>query len=441
MNLTSLVVVLLGGPGAGKGTQAERLSAALGVPHVSTGDLFREHLRAGTALGLAAQGFMERGELVPDEVTAGMARERLARPDCAGGAILDGFPRTVAQALALEGMLAELGTKVSVVPFIVVPDEVLLARLAGRWTCRGCGALYHQLFGPPKVTGVCDRCGGALYQRADDTPETQRRRIEVYLAQTAPLVEFYRAKGLLVEVDGLAGIEGVQAALLGVIGALGPAKGRERRERGMISLKSEQELALMRQAGRIVAEVLARIEAELVPGMTTAALEAIAGQVIVDKHGAIPSFKGYRGYPGLMCASVNEEIVHGIPGPRRLVEGDIVGVDVGAIYRGYHGDAAITLAVGEVDEESRRLMDVTAEALRRGIEAAQAGQLDGGHLAGGAGVRGGAGLCGGAGVHGARDRPEDARGPAGAELLRAEDGQRATAAGDDGRAGADGERR
>ena len=141
----------------------------------------------------------------------------------------------------------------------------------------------------------------------------------------------------------------------------------------MISLKSEQELALMRQAGRIVAEVLARIEAELVPGMTTAALEAIAGQVIVDKHGAIPSFQGYRGYPGLICASVNEEIVHGIPGPRRLMEGDIVGVDVGAIYRGYHGDAAITLAVGEVDEESRRLMDATAEALRLGIEAAQAG--------------------------------------------------------------------
>ena len=129
----------------------------------------------------------------------------------------------------------------------------------------------------------------------------------------------------------------------------------------------------MRQAGRIVAEVLARIEAELVPGMTTAELEAMAGQVIVDKHQAIPSFKGYRGYPGLICASVNEEIVHGIPGPRRLKEGDIVGVDVGAIYRGYHGDAAITLAVGEVDEESRRLMDATAEALRLAIEAAQAG--------------------------------------------------------------------
>jgi len=142
----------------------------------------------------------------------------------------------------------------------------------------------------------------------------------------------------------------------------------------MISLKSEHELALMRQAGRIVAEVLARIEAELAPGMTTAELESIARQVIVDKHGAIPSFQGYRGYPAMICASVNEEIVHGIPGPRRLEEGDIVGVDVGAIFRGYHGDAAITLAVGQVDEDSRRLLDVTAEALRRGIDAAQAGR-------------------------------------------------------------------
>jgi methionyl aminopeptidase len=142
----------------------------------------------------------------------------------------------------------------------------------------------------------------------------------------------------------------------------------------MISLKSEQELALMRQAGRIVAEVLARIQDALVPGMTTNDLEAIAGEVIVSKYQAIPSFKGYRGFPGMICASVNEEIVHGIPGPRTLHEGDIVGVDVGVIYRGYHGDAAITLPVGAVDADSRRLMDVTAEALRLGIEAAKTGQ-------------------------------------------------------------------
>lgn len=142
----------------------------------------------------------------------------------------------------------------------------------------------------------------------------------------------------------------------------------------MISLKSEQELALMRQAGQIVAEVLARIEADLVPGMTTADLEAIARQVIVEKHDAVPSFKGYRGYPAMICASVNEEVVHGIPGPRRLNEGDIVGIDVGAIYRGYHGDAALTLPVGRVDEGSQRLLEVTAQALQKGIDAAQAGK-------------------------------------------------------------------
>jgi methionyl aminopeptidase len=142
----------------------------------------------------------------------------------------------------------------------------------------------------------------------------------------------------------------------------------------MINVKSEAELGLMRQAGRIVAEVLARIEEAIVPGMTTAGLEAIAGEVIVGRHQAVPSFKGYRGFPGMACVSINEEIVHGIPGPRRLNEGDIVSVDVGVIYKGYHGDAAITLPVGQVDAVSRRLMDVTAESLRRGIDAAQAGK-------------------------------------------------------------------
>ena len=217
MHPDALVLVLLGGPGAGKGTQAERLSRVLGIPQVSTGDLFRENLRAETSLGLLAKGYMERGELVPDEVTVGMARERLSRPDCDGGAILDGFPRTVAQAQALEQLLAGLGTKLSVVPYIKVPEDVLLERLAGRWTCRACGAMVHRLFSPPKRTGVCDRCGGELYQRADDAPETQKRRIQVYFEQTAPLIEYYRDKGLLVEVDGLTGIEHVQADLLAVI--------------------------------------------------------------------------------------------------------------------------------------------------------------------------------------------------------------------------------
>jgi adenylate kinase len=217
MPTNALYVVLLGGPGAGKGTQAERLSQALGIPQISTGDLFRENLRNETELGLLAKETMERGELVPDEVTVGMVRERLSRSDCATGAILDGFPRTVAQAEALEDLLTEMSSELAVVPYIKVPEDVLLARLAGRWTCRACGAMYHQLFSPPQEAGVCDRCGGELYQRPDDTPETQKHRIKVYFEQTAPLIDYYRDKGLLVEVDGRPGIDEIQAALLDVI--------------------------------------------------------------------------------------------------------------------------------------------------------------------------------------------------------------------------------
>lgn len=217
MHSDALFLVLLGGPGAGKGTQAERLSETLGIPQVSTGDLFRENLKEETELGLLAKGYMERGELVPDEVTVGMVRERLRRPDAAKGAIMDGFPRTIAQAEAFESLLAEMGSKLTVVPSIQVPEDVLMARLAGRWTCKKCGAMYHQLFSPPQESGVCDKCGGELYQRPDDTPETQKHRIAVYFEQTAPLIGYYRAKGLLVEVDGRAGIDEIQAELLDIV--------------------------------------------------------------------------------------------------------------------------------------------------------------------------------------------------------------------------------
>ena len=220
MSSRELYLVLLGGPGAGKGTQAERLSEALGIPQVSTGDLFRENLKGETELGVLARGYMDSGELVPDGVTVGMVLERLSRPDCAQGAILDGFPRTVAQAEALDALLTDLGTKLAVVPYIKVPEDVLLARLEGRWTCRRCGAMYHQVFSPPQKVGICDRCGGELYQRPDDTPATQKHRIEVYFEQTAPLIDHYRELGLLVEVDGRPGIDEIQAELLGIIRGL-----------------------------------------------------------------------------------------------------------------------------------------------------------------------------------------------------------------------------
>lgn len=218
--LRRFVIVLLGGPGAGKGTQADRLADVLGIPHVSTGDLFRANLKNQTELGLLAKGYMDRGELVPDEVTVKMLHARLLQPDCAKGAILDGFPRTKAQAEALDRLLSDLGSNLAGVLYIKVPDEVLLARLSGRWTCKACGTMYHQLYSPPQHAGVCDKCGGELYQRPDDTPETQERRIKVYLAETAPLIDFYLDRELLVEVDGQPGIEEVQTQLLSAIKGL-----------------------------------------------------------------------------------------------------------------------------------------------------------------------------------------------------------------------------
>lgn len=222
----SVDIVLLGAPGAGKGTQAEMLSAALGIPAVSTGDLFRAALSERTELGIMAQSFMDRGELVPDEVTVAMVRERLQQPDCAAGVIWDGFPRTAAQAVALDELLASMGRRVLVAVHVVVSEDVLLQRLAGRWTCASCGALYHRLFSPEKVRGVCDACSGTLGQRSDDTPETHRRRIKVYNEQTAPMLDHYRAQGLLVDIDGEQDVNAVQEALCAVINvAIGQEQG------------------------------------------------------------------------------------------------------------------------------------------------------------------------------------------------------------------------
>jgi adenylate kinase len=189
--------VLVGAPGAGKGTQAKALAEHYGVPHISTGDIFRAHLAAETALGLRAKSFMDAGELVPDEVTIDMMRERLAQPDTATGFLLDGFPRTVPQAESLRGMLEELGTPLDVVLELQVEDDEVLRRLSGRRTCSKCGHIWHVDFDPPKTPGVCDLCGGELIQRDDDLPATILRRLEVYAEQTEPLVGFYRKAGLL----------------------------------------------------------------------------------------------------------------------------------------------------------------------------------------------------------------------------------------------------
>ena len=206
--------ILLGPPGAGKGTQAQRISKALELPHISSGDLFREHLKAETELGKLAKSYMERGELVPDDLTISMVRERLAEPDCEKGALLDGFPRTPAQADALSKTLEAFHGKVNAVPYIKVAEKVLIKRLTGRWTCRAEGHVYHEKFNPPKKAGVCDVDGSSLYQREDDQPATVINRIQVYFKQTMPLIEYYSKGGLLLEVDGARPIDAITAELL-----------------------------------------------------------------------------------------------------------------------------------------------------------------------------------------------------------------------------------
>ncbi len=207
-------LILLGGPGAGKGTQAQWLTTYLAIPHLSSGDLFREHVRSRTDLGVTAKSYMDRGELVPDYVTVAMVMERVGRVDCCHGAILDGFPRTVPQAEALDQALAAQGKSVGLVLDLVVPFDILVARLTERWLCRVCGASFHTEFAPPTVAGQCDHCGNALYQRDDDKPDTVRNRLEVYTRQTAPLEDFYRRRGLLVEIDGGQPVAVVQQSLV-----------------------------------------------------------------------------------------------------------------------------------------------------------------------------------------------------------------------------------
>lgn len=206
--MTPTYIVMLGPPGAGKGTQAKKLAQKLDLVHVSTGDLFRENLKNETELGQLAQQYMNEGELVPDDVTIRMVEERISRPDCEEGAVLDGFPRTPAQAKALDDLLKKFMSSVNVVPYIKVPDEDLVERLSGRWMSPS-GRVYHEKYNPPTVKWIDDFDGSQLYQRDDDKPETVRHRIEVYNEQTAPLIEYYRDKGLLVEIDGTQSIETV----------------------------------------------------------------------------------------------------------------------------------------------------------------------------------------------------------------------------------------
>ncbi|HIU88113.1 MAG TPA: adenylate kinase [Candidatus Avilachnospira avistercoris] len=195
-------IVMLGAPGAGKGTQAVNIAKEFDIPHVSTGDIFRANIKNGTELGMKAKEYMDKGALVPDEVTIGMLLSRISEPDCKNGYVLDGFPRTIPQAESLKKALSDKGDALDVAVNIDVPDEVIEGRMSGRRSCPKCGASYHVTFTPPKKEGICDLCGAELIQRADDKPETVKARLATYHEQTQPLIDFYKKEGILKEVDG-----------------------------------------------------------------------------------------------------------------------------------------------------------------------------------------------------------------------------------------------
>jgi adenylate kinase len=209
-----MYIVLLGAPGAGKGTQAYILSQEIGLPHIASGDLFRQALEERTATGLLARQYMDRGELVPDEVAIGMILERMNKPDCEAGCLFDGFPRTLLQAQTLDQALGKQGKAIDKAVYIEVPQEELVRRLSGRLLCRNCQRPYHLLSSPPKVPGKCDRCGGELFQRSDDREETVRERLSVFFAQTVPILDYYMSQHKLLRIDGSPAIEEVARAIV-----------------------------------------------------------------------------------------------------------------------------------------------------------------------------------------------------------------------------------
>jgi adenylate kinase len=211
-------VILLGPPGAGKGTQAKRLVEKYHIPQVSTGDMLRAALKEGTPLGLEAKKYMDAGGLVPDSVVIGLVKERIQKPDASGGYMLDGFPRTVTQAQELDSILSAMSQKIDHVVSVEVPNSELLGRLTGRRTCRACGAGFHVMFDPPKKQGVCDKCGGELYQRSDDNEATVTSRLETYEAQTKPLIDYYRKQGKLRHIDGVGKMDDILLRIQKVLG-------------------------------------------------------------------------------------------------------------------------------------------------------------------------------------------------------------------------------
>ena len=212
-------IIMLGAPGAGKGTQAKKISAKYGVPHISTGDIFRANIKGQTELGMKAKVFMDQGQLVPDEITIGMLLDRIQEEDCKKGYVLDGFPRTIPQAESLTKALADMGDHIDYAINVEVPDENIISRMSGRRACLKCGQTYHIVYNPPKKENVCDVCGEALVLRDDDKPETVKKRLDVYHDQTQPLIDYYKAAGVLAEVDGTKDLEAVFQDIVKILGA------------------------------------------------------------------------------------------------------------------------------------------------------------------------------------------------------------------------------
>ena len=328
-------VLVLGPQGSGKGTQAKRVSAEHEIPHVSTGDMFRA-LDDATPLGREVNEIMERGDLVPDEITIRMIRERLADDDALDGFILDGFPRNLAQAEALDEMLREIGRGLDVIFFFDLDDETARTRALGRAHEEG---------------------------RTDDTPESIARRLAIYHEQTEPVVEYYRTTGKLVPLHAGRTVEEVFSEVAERFGYRGSE---------MIIRKSAQEIAKMAAAGRVVAETIAHVGEQIEPGITTGELDRIADEHI-RSLGGVPTSQGYRGYPKAICISPNDMVVHGIPGAYEVADGDLITIDVGVTLDGYIADSAFTFPVGDVSEQAQRLLDAGRDALAAGIAQARPG--------------------------------------------------------------------
>ena len=211
-------LIMLGAPGAGKGTQAKKIAAKYQIPHISTGDIFRANIKAGTELGMKAKSYMDQGQLVPDEVTIGMLLDRISQDDCQNGYVLDGFPRTIPQAESLTAALKERGEKMDYAVNVDVPDANIVERMSGRRACLGCGATYHIVYNAPKTEGICDACGEKLVLRDDDKPETVQKRLSVYHEQTQPLIDYYKQEGILAEVDGTQDMEKVFRDIVKILG-------------------------------------------------------------------------------------------------------------------------------------------------------------------------------------------------------------------------------